>query len=139
MIRQNFVYILCIDTTDVYKRQIFIQLLRNILAYVTPILVILLFYNDRKEYHEMGVDKTMMVISKARSRYVLGKIIANTIIMLIVVFGPILLFTLVLGIFDHFQNLEYPLFSNKEGLFHMNNAYFNSIYTARTLDFSRCV
>ena len=117
-----------VDSTTV-----FLQILRNILVYATPILIILLFYNDRKEYHDMGIDKTMMVIPKARNRFIFGKVVANSLIIMMIIFGPILCFTLVVGIFDHFQNLSYPLFANKAGISSIHYSFFPNLYNLGTL------
>lgn len=111
----------------------FIQIVRHLLAVVTPILAALLFFNDRREYHEMGVDKTMMIIPSVRKKFVLGKIVANSIIMMLVVFGPILIFTLLLGLFDQFRNINYPLLANPKGLTEIYFPYFDKVYGPSTL------
>lgn len=117
-----------VDSTTV-----FIQILRNILSLITPLLVGLLFFNDRKEYHDMGVDKSLMIIPKVRKKYILGKIIANTLIILIITLGPILLFTIIFGLFDHFGNLSYPLLANKKGLTEMYFPFIDGLYGPSTL------
>lgn len=103
--------------SSVNSSTLLIQLMRSVLAIVLPLLVAILFFDDHKYYHEIGVDKTMMVIPKARRMFILSKIIANSALVLFVVFVPILLMTGILGIFDHFQFHSYPTVVNKGGIF----------------------
>lgn len=103
--------------SSVNSSTLLIQLMRNVLVVVLPLLVAVLFFDDHKYYHEIGVDKTMMVIPKARRTFVLSKIIANTALVAAVVFLPIFFMTCIMGIFDHFQFHSYPTVVNKGGIF----------------------
>ena len=102
--------------SSVNSSTLLIQLMRSVLAVVLPLLVAILFFDDHKYYHEIGVDKSMMVIPKVRRTFIISKIIANSALVLFVVFVPILLMVCILGIFDHFQYHSYPTVVNEGGI-----------------------
>lgn len=95
---------------------VFLQLLRNILALLLPLLIPLMFFYDRTLCHKTGVDKVIMTIPSARKKFVRTKVLAHSTIVILMIFVPIMIATFVLGLFDHFQNFTYPVFSNTAGI-----------------------
>lgn len=95
---------------------VFLQLMRNLLGLLLPLLVPLLFFYDRTLCRKAGVDKVILSIPSARRKFVRTKVLAQGTIAVLIIFLPILITALIMGLFDHFQNLSYPVFSNVAGI-----------------------
>lgn len=105
---------LCYSSVD--SATILIQLSRNVLFLGIPILIVLLFFNVRKNYHDDGLDKSLMVIPGLKNKFYIYKFTSDFILILGVVFVPILIFSIILGIKSGFQNFKYPILANVDGI-----------------------
>ena len=106
--------------SSINSATIFVQLSRNVLFLGIPILIILLFFNIRKNYHDSGLDKSLMVIPGLKEKFYMYKLISDLILILIIVFVPIIVFTLILGIKYGFNDFNYPVLANTKGIFGFN-------------------
>lgn len=105
---------LCYSSVD--SATVLIQLSRNVLFLGIPILIVLLFFNVRKNYHDDGLDKSLMVIPGLKNKFYIYKFTSDFILILGVVFVPILIFSIILGIKSGFQNFKYPILANVDGI-----------------------
>lgn len=105
---------LCYSSVD--SATVLIQLSRNVLFLGIPILIVLLFFNVRKNYHDDGLDKSLMVIPGLKNKFYIYKFTSDLILILGVVFVPILIFSIILGIKSGFQNFKYPILANVDGI-----------------------
>lgn len=105
---------LCYSSVD--SATILIQLTRNVLFLGIPILIVLLFFNIRKDYHDSGLDKSLMVIPGLKDKFYTYKLVSDITLILGIVFIPVLIFSIIIGIKSGFQNFKYPILANVNGI-----------------------
>lgn len=77
---------LCYSSVD--SATILIQLSRNVLFLGIPILIVLLFFNVRKNYHDDGLDKSLMVIPGLKNKFYIYKFTSDFILILALYLFP---------------------------------------------------
>ena len=106
--------------SSVNSATVFVQLSRNVFFLGVPILIVLLFFNIRKNYRDSGLDKSLMVIPGLKEKFYMYKLISDLILILFIVFIPLIIFMLILGMKNGFDNFNYPVLANKNGIFGLN-------------------
>lgn len=95
---------------------LFIQLIRYLLSFLVPILIVLILYNDWNYLETKGILRNLKTIPKMKNNIYKYKLLSNISLVSLIVYVPLLLFSLFLGIKDQFKTIAYPVLSYVPGI-----------------------